>query len=148
MYLNQLIGLILKKKRIFKMDLLDTITIKNKLEILIEQTENKYFKKYKNDLAKVNIDKLSKKEVNDLKASILKDNNVLNGSYKKNYETLLEVLKTLNNAMLHFENLNKELKQQRNANNSMFLENGRLKNKINYLTKEIEDLRNELKEQF
>jgi len=130
------------------MDLLDTITIKNKLEILIEQTENKYFKKYKNDLAKVNIDKLSKKEVNDLKASILKDNNVLNGSYKKNYETLLEVLKTLNNAMLHFENLNKELKQQRNANNSMFLENGRLKNKINYLTKEIEDLRNELKEQF
>ena len=50
--------------------------------------------------------------------------------------------------MLHFENLNKELKQQRNANNSMFLENGRLKNKINYLTKEIEDLTNELKEQF
>ncbi len=148
MYLNQLIGLILKKKRIFKMDLLDTITIKNKLEILIEQTENKYFKKYKNDLAKVNIDKLSKKEANDLKASILKDNNTLNGSYKKNYETLLEVLKTLNNAMLHFENLNKELKQQRNANNSMFLENGRLKNKINYLTKEIEDLKNELKQQF
>ena len=148
MYLNQLIGLILKKKRIFKMDLLDTITIKNQLEILIEQTENKYFKKYKNDLAKVNIDKLSKKEVNDLKASILKDNNVLNGSHRKNYETLLNVLKTLNNAMLHFENLNKELKQQRNANNSMFLENGRLKNKINYLTKEIEDLKNELKEQF
>tara|TARA_R110001599_G_scaffold313247_1_gene521055 strand:+ start:64 stop:456 length:393 start_codon:yes stop_codon:yes gene_type:complete len=130
------------------MDLLDTITIKNQLEILIEQTENKYFKKYKNDLAKVNIDKLSKKEVNDLKASILKDNNVLNGSHRKNYETLLNVLKTLNNAMLHFENLNKELKQQRNANNSMFLENGRLKNKINYLTKEIEDLKNELKEQF
>ena len=148
MYLNQLIGLTLKKKRIFKMDLLDTITIKNQLEILIEQTENKYFKKYKNDLAKVNIDKLSKKEVNDLKASILKDNNVLNGSHRKNYETLLNVLKTLNNAMLHFENLNKELKQQRNANNSMFLENGRLKNKINYLTKEIEDLKNELKEQF
>ena len=148
MYLNQLIGLILKKKRIFKMDLLDTITIKNQLEILIEQTENKYFKKYKNDLAKVNIDKLSKKEVNDLKASILKDNNVLNGSHKKNYQTLLEVLKTLNNAMLHFENLGQELKQQRNANNSMFLENGRLKNKINYLTKEIEDLKNELKEQF
>jgi len=130
------------------MDLLDNITIKNKLEILIEQTENKYYKKYKNDLAKVKIDKLNKKEVNDLKASILNDNNVLSGGRMENYKTLLEVLETLNNFMLHFENLGKELKKQRNANNSIFLENGRLKNKINYLTKEIEDLRNELKEQF
>ena len=130
------------------MDLLDTITIKNKLEILIEQTENKYFKKYKNDLAKVKIDKLSKKEVNDLKASILNDNNVLSGGRMENYKTLLEVLETLNNFMLHFENLGQELKKQRNANNSIFLENGRLKNKINYLTKESENLRNKLKEQF
>jgi len=130
------------------MDLLDTITIKNKLEILIEQTENKYFKKYKNDLAKVNIDKLSKKEVNDLKASILNDNNVLSGGRMENYKTLLEVLETLNNFMLHFENLGQELKKQRNANNSIFLENGRLKNKINYLTKESENLRNKLKQQF
>lgn len=130
------------------MDLLDTITIKNKLEILIEQTENKYFKKYKNDLAKVNIDKLSKKEVNDLKASILNDNNVLSGGRMENYKTLLEVLETLNNFMSHFENLGQELKKQRNANNSIFLENGRLKNKINYLTKESENLKNKLKEQF
>ena len=130
------------------MDLLDTITIKNKLEILIEQTENKYFKKYKNDLAKVNIDKLSKKEVNDLKASILNDNNVLSGGRMENYKTLLEVLETLNNFMLHFEKLSQELKKQRNANNSIFLENGRLKNKINYLTKESENLRNKLKQQF
>lgn len=130
------------------MDLLDTITIKNKLEILIEQTENKYFKKYKNHLAKVKIDKLNKKEVNDLKASILNDNNVLSGGRMENYKTLLEVLETLNNFMLYFENLGKELKKQRNANNSIFLENGRLKNKINYLTKEIEDLKNELKQQF
>jgi len=114
MYLNQLIGLILKKKRIFKMDLLDTITIKNQLEILILSTDKKGLK----------------------------------GKRKENYETLLEVLKTLNSFMLHFENLGQELKQQRNVNNSMFLENGRLKNKINYLTKEIEDLRNELKQQF
>jgi hypothetical protein len=130
------------------MDLLDTITIKNKLEILIEQTENKYFKKYKNDLAKVKIDKLNKKEVNDLKASILNDNNVLSGGRMENYKTLLEVLETLNNFMLHFENLGKELKKQRNANNSIFLENGRLKNKINYLTKESENLKNKLKQQF
>lgn len=130
------------------MDLLDTITIKNKLEILIEQTENKYFKKYKNDLAKVNIDKLSKKETNDLKASILNDNNSLNGRRKENYETLLEVLKTLNNAMLHFESLGKELKKQRNINTKAFAENGRLKAKINQLTKQIEVLNQQLKQEF
>tara|TARA_R100000988_G_scaffold100258_1_gene70517 strand:+ start:336 stop:728 length:393 start_codon:yes stop_codon:yes gene_type:complete len=130
------------------MDLLDTITIKNKLEILIEQTENKYFKKYKNDLAKVNIDKLSKKETNDLKASILNDNNSLNGRRKENYETLLEVLKTLNNAMLHFESLNKELKKQRNINTMAFTENGRLKAKINQLTKQVEVLNQQIKAEF
>tara|TARA_R100001443_G_C3276655_1_gene159339 strand:- start:53 stop:445 length:393 start_codon:yes stop_codon:yes gene_type:complete len=130
------------------MDLLDTITIKNKLEILIEQTENKYFKKYKNDLAKVNIDKLSKKETNDLKASILNDNNSLNGRRKENYETLLEVLKTLNNAMLHFESLNKELKKQRNINTMAFTENGRLKAKINQLTKQVEVLNQQRKAEF
>ena len=130
------------------MDLLDTITIKNKLEILIEQTENKYFKKYKNDLAKVNIDKLSKKETNDLKASILNDNNSLNGRRKENYETLLEVLKTLNNAMLHFESLNKELKKQRNINTMAFTENGRLKAEINQLTKQVEVLNQQRKAEF
>ena len=130
------------------MDLLDTITIKNKLEILIEQTENKYFKKYKNDLAKVNIDKLSKKEANDLKASILNDNNVLNGRRRENYETLLEALKTLNNAMLHFESLSKELKKQRNINTKAFTENGRLKAKINQLTKQVEVLNQQRKAEF
>lgn len=130
------------------MDLLDYITIKNKFEILIQQTENKYLKKYNNDLAKVNIDKLSKKDANDLKVSILKDNNDLSDKYKENYKTLLDVLKTLNNAMLHFENLNKELRNQRNANNSLILDNGRLKNKINLLTKQIEDLKTELKQEF
>jgi hypothetical protein len=130
------------------MDLLDYITIKNKFEILIQQTENKYFKKYNNDLEKINIDKLSKKESNDLKASILKDNNDLSDKYKENYKTLLDVLKTLNNAMLHFENLNKELINQRNVNNSIILDNGRLKNKINLLTKQIEDLKTELKQEF
>ena len=130
------------------MDLLDYITIKNKFEILIQKTENKYFKKYNNDLAKVNIDKLSKKDANDLKVSILKDNNDLSDKYKENYKTLLDVLKTLNNAMLHFENLNKELRNQRNANNSLILDNGRLKNKINLLTKQIEDLKTELKQEF
>jgi len=130
------------------MDLLDYITIKNKFEILIQQTENKYFKKYNNDLAKVNIDKLSKKDANDLKVSILKDNNDLSDKYKENYKTLLDVLKTLNNAMLHFENLNKELRNQRNVNNSLILDNGRLKNKINLLTKQIEDLKTELKQEF
>jgi hypothetical protein len=42
------------------------------------------------------------------------DKKGLNGKRKENYETLLDVLKTLNNAMLHFENLNKELRNQRN----------------------------------
>ena len=70
------------------------------------------------------------------------------GKRKENYETLLDVLKTLNNAMLHFENLNKELRNQRNANNSLILDNGRLKNKINLLTKQIEDLKTELKQEF
>jgi phage-related protein len=130
------------------MDLLDYITIKNKFEILIQKTENKYFKKYNNDLEKINIDKLSKNKINDLKLSILKDNNDLSDKYKENYETLLDVLKTLNNAMLHFENLNKELRNQRNANNSLILDNGRLKNKINLLTKQIEDLKTELKQEF
>ena len=72
----------------------------------------------------------------------------LKGKRKENYETLLDVPKTLNNAMLHFENLNKELRNQRNANNSLILDNGRLKNKINLLTKQIEDLKTELKQEF
>ena len=50
--------------------------------------------------------------------------------------------------MLHFENLNKELRNQRNVNNSLILDNGRLKNKINLLTKQIEDLKTELKQEF
>jgi len=130
------------------MDLLDYITIKNKLEILIEQTENLYFKKYSNDLEKINIDKLSKKQANDLKASILNDNNVLSGKRKENYETLLEVLETLNNGMLHFENLNKELKKQRNINTMAFTENGRLKAQINQLTKQVEVLNQQRKAEF
>ena len=72
----------------------------------------------------------------------------LKGKRKENYKTLLDVLKTLNNAMLHFENLNKELRNQRNVNNSLILDNGRLKNKINLLTKQIEDLKTELKQEF
>ena len=90
----------------------------------------------------------SKKEANDLKASILNDNNVLNGRRRENYETLLEVLKTLNNAMLHFESLGKELKKQRNINTKAFTENGRLKAKINQLTKQVEVLNGQLKEEF
>lgn len=130
------------------MDLLDYITIKNKLEILIEQTENLYFKKYSNHLEKINIDKLSKKEANDLKVSILNDNNVLSGKRKENYETLLEVLETLNNGMLHFESLNKELKNQRNINTMAFTENGRLKAQINQLTKQVEVLNQQRKAEF
>ena len=76
------------------------------------------------------------------------DKKGLNGKRKENYETLLDVLKTLNNAMLHFENLNKELRNQRNVNNSIILDNARLKNKINLLTKQIEDLKTELKQEF
>ena len=76
------------------------------------------------------------------------DKKGLKGKRKENYETLLDVLKTLNNAMLHFENLNKELRNQRNDNNSLILDNGRLKNKINLLTKQIEDLKTELKQEF
>ena len=42
----------------------------------------------------------------------------------------------------------KELRNQRNVNNSLILDNGRLKNKINLLTKQIEDLKTELKQEF
>lgn len=76
------------------------------------------------------------------------DKKGLKGKRKENYETLLDVLKMLNNAMLHFENLNKELRNQRNDNNSLILDNARLKNKINLLTKQIEDLKTELKQEF
>ena len=96
------------------MDLLDYITIKNKLEILI----------------------LS----NDKKA--------LNGKRKENYETLLETLKTLNNAMLHFESLGKELRKQRNVNTKAFLENAKLKTQVNQLTKQVEVLNQQLKQEF
>ena len=96
------------------MDLLDYITIKNKLEILILSTDKKGLK----------------------------------GKRKENYETLLEVLKTLNNAMLHFESLGKELKNQRNINTMAFTENGRLKAQINQLTKQVEVLNQQLKQEF
>ena len=72
----------------------------------------------------------------------------MNGRRRENYETLLEVLKTLNNAMLHFESLGKELKKQRNINTKAFTENGRLKAKINQLTKQVEVLNGQLKEEF
>ena len=96
------------------MDLLETITIKNKLEILI-----------------LSIDKKA-----------------LKGSKQKNYETLLEVLKTMNNAMLHFENLGKELKEQRNINTSRLIDNTKLKIEVTKLTKQVDELKDELKQEF
>ena len=96
------------------MDLLETITIKNKLEILI-----------------LSIDKKA-----------------LKGSKQKNYETLLEVLKTINSFMLHFENLGKELKEQRNINTSRLIDNTKLKIEVTKLTKQVEDLKDELKQEF
>jgi len=96
------------------MDLLETITIKNKLEILI-----------------LSIDKKA-----------------LKGSKQKNYETLLEVLKTMNNAMLHFENLGDKLKEQKNINTSELINNTKLKIEVSKLTKQVDELKDELKKEF
>jgi hypothetical protein len=96
------------------MDLLETITIKNKLEILI-----------------LSIDKKA-----------------LKGSKQKNYETLLEVLKTMNNAMLHFENLGTKLKEQKNINTTELINNAKLKIEVSKLTKQVDELKDELKQEF
>ena len=96
------------------MDLLETITIKNKLEILI-----------------LSIDKKA-----------------LKGSKQQNYETLLEVLKTMNNAMLHFENLGDKLKEQKNINTTELINNAKLKIEVSKLTKQVDDLKDELKKEF
>ena len=96
------------------MDLLETITIKNKLEILI-----------------LSIDKKA-----------------LKGNKQQNYETLLEVLKTMNNAMLHFENLGAKLKEQRNINTSRLIDNTKLKIEVTKLTKQVDELQDELKQEF
>ena len=96
------------------MDLLETITIKNKLEILI-----------------LSIDKKA-----------------LKGNKQQNYETLLEVLKTMNNAMLHFENLGNKLKEQKNINTSELINNAKLKIEVSKLTKQVDDLKDELKKEF
>jgi len=96
------------------MDLLETITIKNKLEILI-----------------LSIDKKA-----------------LKGSKQQNYETLLEVLKTMNNAMLHFENLGDKLKEQKNINTSELINNTKLKIEVSKLTKQVDELKDELKKEF
>ena len=96
------------------MDLLETITIKNKLEILI-----------------LSIDKKA-----------------LKGSKHKNYETLLEVLKTMNNAMLHFENLGTKLKEQKNINTRRLIDNTKLKIEVSKLTKQVDELQDELKQKF
>ena len=96
------------------MDLLETITIKNKLEILI-----------------LSIDKKA-----------------LKGSKQQNYETLLEVLKTMNNAMLHFENLGTKLKEQKNINTKRLIDNTKLKIEVTKLTKQVEELKDELKKEF
>ena len=96
------------------MDLLETITIKNKLEILI-----------------LSIDKKA-----------------LKGSKQQNYETLLEVLKTMNNAMLHFENLGDKLKEQKNINTKRLIDNTKLKIEVSKLTKQVDDLKDELKKEF
>tara|TARA_R110000744_G_C18969843_1_gene517961 strand:- start:200 stop:490 length:291 start_codon:yes stop_codon:yes gene_type:complete len=96
------------------MDLLETITIKNKLEILI-----------------LSIDKKA-----------------LKGSKQQNYETLLEVLKTMNNAMLHFENLGDKLKEQKNINTTELINNAKLKIEVSKLTKQVDELKDELKKEF
>lgn len=96
------------------MDLLETITIKNKLEILI-----------------LSIDKKS-----------------LKGNKRQNYETLLEVLKTMNNAMLHFENLGDKLKEQKKINTRRLIENTKLKIEVTKLTKQVDELKDELKQEF
>ena len=96
------------------MDLLETITIKNKLEILI-----------------LSIDKKA-----------------LKGSKQQNYETLLEVLKTMNRAMLHFENLGDKLKDQKNINTSELINNAKLKIEVSKLTKQVDELKDELKKEF
>ena len=96
------------------MDLLETITIKNKLEILI-----------------LSIDKKA-----------------LKGGKQQNYETLLEVLKTMNNAMLHFENLGDKLKEQKNINTSRLIDNTKLKIEVTKLTKQVDELKDELKKEF
>ena len=96
------------------MDLLETITIKNKLEILI-----------------LSIDKKA-----------------LKGNKQQNYETLLEVLKTMNNAMLHFENLGTKLKEQKNINTRRLIDNTKLKIEVSKLTKQVDELQDELKQKF
>ena len=96
------------------MDLLETITIKNKLEILI-----------------LSIDKKA-----------------LKGSKQQNYETLLEVLKTMNSAMLHFENLGTKLKEQKNINTTELINNAKLKIEVSKLTKQVDELKDELKKEF
>ena len=96
------------------MDLLETITIKNKLEILI-----------------LSIDKKA-----------------LKGNKQQNYETLLEVLKTMNNAMLHFENLGAKLKEQKNINTKRLIDNTKLKIEVSKLTKQVDELKDELKKEF
>jgi len=96
------------------MDLLETITIKNKLEILI-----------------LSIDKKA-----------------LKGNKQQNYETLLEVLKTINSFMLHFENLGAKLKEQRNINTRRLIDNTKLKIEVTKLTKQVDELQDELKQEF
>ena len=96
------------------MDLLETITIKNKLEILI-----------------LSIDKKA-----------------LKGNKQQNYETLLEVLKTMNRAMLHFENLGAKLKEQKNINTKRLIDNTKLKIEVSKLTKQVDELKDELKKEF
>ena len=50
--------------------------------------------------------------------------------------------------MLHFENLGDKLKEQKNINTKRLIDNTKLKIEVTKLTKQVDDLKDELKKEF
>jgi len=66
----------------------------------------------------------------------------------ENLNTLTETLFLLNSFMQHFEDLGKQVRDIKLDNAKCYFDNAKLKNEVNQLNKQIEDLKTELKQEF
>tara|TARA_R110000822_G_scaffold231296_1_gene363309 strand:- start:287 stop:577 length:291 start_codon:yes stop_codon:yes gene_type:complete len=66
----------------------------------------------------------------------------------ENLNTLTETLFLLNNFMQHFEDLGKQVRDIKLDNAKCYFDNAKLKIEVTKLTKQVEELKDELKKEF